>query len=186
MRVQQRPPRVAGVDGSIRLDSFIYERAFGAADRTERADDAARHRPRESKGITDRKNFLAHLQVLGFAQHGGNDFGGLDLDHRQIVRAVASNHRRLVGLLVMQRHFQLRGLAHYVIVGEDMSRFVDDEARTLALFGHRSIKEVVCHHFGSDIDDRWDHAMVDIDVVLLFGIEFLRPSGFTEFDVRGT
>ena len=86
----------------------------------------------------------------------------------------------------MQGHFQLRGIAHHVIVGEDMSFFIDDEARPLAFLGHRSIKEVVGRGFGGDIDHRRDHAMINIDVVLLFGIKLLRPGGFAEFDVRGT
>ena len=92
---KQRPAGVAGIDGRIGLDSFVDVRAFRAADGPQRADDAARHRSRQSKGIADGEGLLADLQVLGIAQYRGNDAGRVDLNDRQIMAAVASDHLAL-------------------------------------------------------------------------------------------
>ena len=58
-----------------------------------------------------------------------------------------------------------------VIVRQDVSLLVDDEAGALALFGHRLVEEVVSNLHRRDVHHRRQRALVDRDVLLLFGVE---------------
>ena len=83
----------------------------------------------------------------------------------------------------MQSHVQLRGVTHDVIVGEDMAFLVDDEARSLTFLRHRPVEEIVSHGLGGDVDHGRNDPVIDLDVVLLVGIQLLRASGFAKFNV---
>ena len=96
--------------------------------------------PAQSERVSDGEGLLTDLKVLGVAKRCPDHAGGINLDDRQIMSAIASDHFGLVGLLVVQRHFDLRGVADHVKIGEDVSFFVDNEARTLAFLGYRSIE----------------------------------------------
>src|ERR1035437_7426838 len=85
VRVQQRPAGVPRIDRRIGLDGFFDGRTFRAADRAQRTDDAARHRSRKSKRVSDGKGFLADLKVLGIAEYGGNNAGRGNFDDRQVI-----------------------------------------------------------------------------------------------------
>src|ERR1019366_2467744 len=67
----------------------------------------------------------------------------------------------------------------------DVSFLVDDEAGTLALLRHGPVEEVVCHGFRGDVDDRWNGLVIDINIIVLIGVEGLWARSLTEFDVRG-
>jgi len=182
---QQRPAGVSRIDRRIGLNGLLDVRPFRAADGAQRTDDAARHRARKSKRVSDGEGFLAHLKVLGIAKYGGNYAGRVNFDNRQVMPAVASDHLRLVGFLVVQSHFHLRGVANHVEVGQDVPFLVDDEAGTLAFLGHGPVEEVVSHSFRGNVDDRRNGFVVDIDIIELVGIEGLGARSLTKFDVRG-
>ena len=136
------PPELPGLmAASVWMASSISAPCWGA-DGTHRADDAARHGAAEPKRIADGIHILADDQALGIAQRGGHQARSLDLDDRKIVGAVASNHRRLVRLLVVESDLDLARIGDHVVVGQDMAFFVDDETRALAFLRYRTVKEV--------------------------------------------
>ena len=83
----------------------------------------------------------------------------------------------------MQSDFDLARFGDDVVVGEDVAFFVDDEAGALAFLGDESVEEVEGHGAGGDVDHGTDVLAIDVDVVLLFGVERLAAGGFGDFDV---
>ena len=99
-RVQQRPAGVARVDSGIGLNSFIQQHAAGAAHRTQRTDDAARHGAGQPEGIADGINLLAHFQRARVAQRGRLQAGALDLDDGEIVDFIQPDYTGTIFFLV--------------------------------------------------------------------------------------
>ncbi len=131
-----------------------------------------RHRALETKRIADGVDPLSDHQVCRVSERCRLKVGRVsDLQKRDIVRLIFAEHGRLVLLLIGERDLdQLRAFDD-VIVRKDVALLVDDEARTLALFRHRLIEEVVCDLHRRDIHDRRYSALVDGNVLFLFRIE---------------
>jgi len=70
-------------------------------------------------------------------------------------------------MLIVRLDFDVSGVGDDVVVGEDVSLLVEDEAGALAFSGHETVEEVEGGGGGGDVDHRWDHAFVDGDVVQL-------------------
>src|SRR5262249_20651660 len=58
-----------------------------------------------------------------------------------------------------------------------------NEAGALAFLRHRAIKEIIGNGLRGDVDHRGNHAVVDLDIVLLIGIKLLGTGRFAEFDM---
>ena len=61
------------------------------------------------------------------------------------MRAVGADDGGLIFLTIVERDPDLAGILDDVVVGEDVSFFVDDEARALALLWDESVEEVQGH-----------------------------------------
>ncbi len=132
MPVEQRASGVAGVDGRVGLDGFFDDQAVGFLHLADGTDDAARQRSGEAEGIADGIDFLADLQIGRVAEGHRLQVGGFDLDYGQVVRLVGADDGGLICLAVVECDLDLARFGDDVIVGEDVSFFVDDEAGALA------------------------------------------------------
>jgi hypothetical protein len=135
--VEQRASGVAGVDGGVGLDGFVDDQAVGLLHLADGTDDAAGEGSGEAEGIADGVDLLADLQIGGVAERHRLQIGSFDLDDGQIVRLVGADDGGLVFLAVVQRDFDLAGVSDDVIVGEDVSFFIDDETGALAFLRGR-------------------------------------------------
>ena len=79
---------------------------------------------------------VAHLHAIGIAQFRRRQIPtGVNLYNRQIrVLIDAHNLRRIFLGFVIQLHLNLGGLIHHVIVGQNISALVHDDARAQAAF----------------------------------------------------
>ena len=82
----------------------------------------------------------------------GVNAAALDLNHRQIVRAVSANDCRAIFLAIVQRDFHLPGVGDHMIVGENVTFFIDDETGALAFLRHQAIEEIKSDGARSDVD----------------------------------
>jgi hypothetical protein len=74
-----------------------------------------------------------------------------------------------------------------MVIREDVSFFVDDEAGALTLLRVQSVEKVEGLHSRSDVDDGANVFAIDVDVVLLFTIErFAATRSFGDFNVLRT
>ncbi len=85
------------------------------------------------------------MQIGRIAQDHRLQVGGFDLDDRQVMRFVGADDGGLVFLAVVERDFNLARFGDDVIIGQDVSFFVDDETRALAFLRHQSVKEIEGH-----------------------------------------
>src|ERR1019366_243380 len=102
------------------------------------------------------------------------------------MRAVAADDGGLIFLAIVQRDPDLARIRDDVIVGEDVSFFVDDEPRALALLRNQAVEKVEGHDARGDVDDGSKVLVVDLDVVLLFGVERFAAGGLGDFNVLRT
>ncbi len=113
---------------SARLDGAVLGR-----------DDACRNGLREREGTADGLDPVAHLRGVGVAQLDGGQWGtGLDLDDRQIGGLVGADDARRAAQVLCVRigrelDVNLVGLLNHVIVGNDVSLWIDNEARAKRL-----------------------------------------------------
>src|ERR1700723_4020991 len=99
------------------------------------------------------------------------------------MRFVSADDGSLIFLAIVQRDFDLARVGNDMIVGENLSFFVDDEAGTLALLGHEAIEEIKGHDARGDVDDGCDVLAIDTDIILLFGVERFAAGGFDNFSM---
>ena len=96
----------------------------------------------------------------------------MDLKEGEVVDAVDADDGGFVLFLVPESDFDGLGAVDNVVVGEDMSLIINDKARALALLGDGAEEEVAADDGGAgDVDDGWEGALVDGDVLLLFGVK---------------
>ena len=184
MGVEQGAAGVAGIDGRVGLDGLVDVGSVGLLHLADGADDAARHGSVEdAEGIADGEHLLADLQV-GAVAHGDRlQVGRLDLNDREVVRLVGSDDGGRIVLFVGQDDLELTGSIDDMVVGEDVSLFVDEEAGAGTLRGLGSEEEIIGDDGGGDVDHRGRDALVDVHVVLLIGVE--RRSGLGLGELHG-
>ena len=98
---------------------------------------------------------------------------------------VHGHHRRLVLVLVGERHFHaaaaLRPLNH-VVVGQDQPFLVQDETRTLPRLRHRPIEPIEPYRGRRNVHHARQHLLVDGNVLLLLLIEGRRRVGHRQVE----
>jgi hypothetical protein len=86
----------------------------------------------------------------------------------------------------MESDFDLSRILNHVVIGENVTVFVDDEAGSLAFLRNGAIEEVECYGARCDVHHGLDVLAIDIDVVLLFDI--CRSGGarrLSDFELAG-
>ena len=136
MPVEERASGIAGVNGGIGLDGFVDDQAVGFLHLADGTDDAAGQGSGEAEGIAYGVDFLAHLQIGGVAEDHGLKIGSFDLHDSEIVRLVGADDGGLVLLAIVESDFDLPSVGDDVVVGEDVSFFIDNKARALAFLRH--------------------------------------------------
>ena len=89
-----------------------------------------------------------------------------------------------VTVLIGERDFNLLAAGDDVIIGEDVSLLVEDEAGALVLLGDDLEEEVDGLRRRGDVDDRRQRLFVDGDVVHLLGVVLGRGVGFGQCEAR--
>src|SRR5713101_1175909 len=93
VRIQQRPARIASIDGRVGLNGvFDKRRLAGLHGSAEGADYSSGQRGLEPKGIADGQNFLSHKQRTRVGQRQRYEFAalGVDLDQRHVIALVGA------------------------------------------------------------------------------------------------
>ena len=101
-------------------------------------DDPRRDAAAQPVGIAHRNHPIAFMRIVGIAESDiGQAVAGIDLHQRQIGLGIAADHLGLVFVAVRQGDGDFAGAVHHMIVGDDIARRIDDEARSRgALLGH--------------------------------------------------
>ena len=100
--------------------------------------------------------------------------------------AVGADDGGAVFLVVMEGDLNLLRVGDDVVIGEDVSGFVDDETGSLALLRVQAVEEVEGLHPRRDVDYGGDVLAIDADVVLFFGVEPFAAGRFGDFNVLRT
>ena len=96
-----------------------------------RRNDPGRYGPAEPKGIADRHDPVADLSCAAVAErHIGQRLVGFDLQQRDIGLGIAPNNFRRVFTVILQRDFDLAGVADDVAVRHHVARGINDESGT--------------------------------------------------------
>jgi len=129
--VDQRATGVALVDRRIGLDDLVDRESVGGAHRAlQRADDARCHRPLEPKRVADRDHGIADYDLGRVGERKGvkRGCGGIDLEERDVTRGIRSDEGRVDRLAGGEVHLDRVGAFDDVVVRDDVTRVVDDEA----------------------------------------------------------
>src|SRR5271165_3559428 len=139
IHVDQRAARVAGVNGGVGLDERL-ELAPGDDVASLGGDDAGGHGFLETEGAAHGEHPVAHFHGVRVAQLGGRQrLLGVNLDDRQIGFLVHADHDSVIGHgggIVHQLHADAIGLLHHVVVGDDVTLGIDDDAGTEGALTH--------------------------------------------------
>ena len=128
VQVHQGAAGVAGVDGAVHLD-HVEGGAVHVDGAVAAGHIAAAHGERQlAQGIADGQHGVTHVHIGAVAQCHGGQPGGVDLQHRHVVVAVAADDGGIVGVAVIQRYLHGGGAADHVVVGDDVAVLADDKA----------------------------------------------------------
>ncbi len=96
--IEQRPARIAGIDGGIRLN----ERNVAVAGQGSalRADDAGGRGLLESERFADREHIVADVQLIGIAEVHRGQIVGIDFEHGDVAAAVRAQDLGLVFTMI--------------------------------------------------------------------------------------
>ena len=126
----ERPTRVAGVDGGIGLDEVAERHALGLDGAVQCRDDAPRDRglAGEVQRVADGDDLVAHLQLRRVAERRRHHLAAADLDEGDVVGGEAAHQLGRLGGAVGEPHRELVGVGDDVGVGEDQAVVADDHA----------------------------------------------------------
>ena len=129
VHVEQRPPGVAFIDGSVSLDVVIVGTAIDVA--VARRDNARRHRTAEPKRIADGQHPIADPRFVAIAElHRLQGFFGLYAQNGDVDFLILADDFGLQLLSVREDHRDFARIGDDVIIGHDDAGGVDDEARS--------------------------------------------------------
>ena len=127
--VDQRTAGIAGIDGGIGLNEelIVADADCGAR---HRRDDAVGDRLADAERIADRQHHVADLQLVGIGerQSGKALLGALDAQHRKIAALILEHDVGGEFALVGQRDLHFAGALDDVIIGDDETGRIDDDA----------------------------------------------------------
>src|SRR5262249_31191399 len=128
--VQERPARVARVDGRVGLDQVLEHGAPRHGDLpAQGADDAVRDGVPPAVRVADGDHVLADHQIAaGPQRQGGQLLAGLDHQDRQVVGGDVLPGLDVQGGAVVQGDGDLPGAGDDVVAGDDVAALVHDDA----------------------------------------------------------
>ena len=140
------PPELPGVHRCIGLYRVFDRIVVRAANRTDRRDDAARHRTREAEWIANRVDPLTDGEVCRLGERCGLQIRRVaNLQEGEIVSLVDADDSRLVPVFVRESDFDSLRIVDDVVVSQDVPLLVEDETGTLPLLRNSSVEKVECH-----------------------------------------
>ncbi len=132
-QIDQRPARIAGVDGGIGLDEVLEAGATDTA-ATEGTDNTAGHRLTQTERVPDGDHEVADAQGVGIRQRDRLQVVRVDSDHGDVGGRVGTHHLGLVLAPVMERNQDGVGTRDHVAVGENGAGIgIHDDAGAQAL-----------------------------------------------------
>jgi hypothetical protein len=163
----ERAPRIAGVEGGVRLDHVVDQPARTRAQRSaEGRNHARRDRRFEPKWIADGDHELAALEQLGIAEGCRRKrHRSVDAHEGEIRIRVVADHPRSQGSTVNRGGGHPRGVSDDMAVGEHESVRRHDDARSGAAATPVGVRgHIEAHHRRSDpLDDVDDGAGIRIE-----------------------
>src|SRR4029077_6467267 len=174
--VEQRAPRVAGIDRGVGLDDAADRRPRFRLDlAAERADHPRRQALVEAERVADGEDALAHLQPFRVAERQRRQLPGrrIDLEDGQMPLGGDADELRVPGGAVGERHLGGVRAGNNVVVGDDVPLAVPDEAGPLSLGNRRFVEteDVLLHRQRGDEHRRRRGALEERDGRLLLVLE---------------
>ena len=140
MRVHQRSAGVSGIDGGVGLNvAARLARVIRVGIRpVNRADDATGDRELEvAEWAAKSQHSLSRLQFRRVSPRDGGKVGRVHFEHGNVGQFVDADYLRVQSAAIVQRHPDLCGAIHHVIVGHNVSVRRDDDAASHAVFDLR-------------------------------------------------
>jgi hypothetical protein len=129
VEVEQRPARVAAIDGGVGLNVVVVGAGIDVA--VARRDDPGGDRAAEAERVANGDDPLAQPQFFRIPEfHRLERLVGLDPEQRHIGLLISADDLGLQSRAVIEDHGDLVGLGDDVIVGDDDTGRIDDEAGT--------------------------------------------------------
>ena len=157
VHVEHRPAGIAAIDRGIGLQEIVIGARIDVplARRENAGGDAAA----QTERVADRQHPVADARDVAVAPGcRAQRLVGLDLQQRDIRLGVASDQLGLQIRIIVQNDGDFVGIGDHMIVGHDIARRIDDEARTergglarlrlgAAALGHAAVEEVAKKFF---------------------------------------
>ncbi len=127
-QIEQRSTRIAGIDRGIRLNKIFVAGEIDVFS-SDSADHAQCHGAIQPKRVADGQHPLSHLHPGRVSEMGG--WEGMVCRHfqdRQIGVRILADHLRKQFRLIREANLNFRGIAHHMVIGNDMADGVDDHA----------------------------------------------------------
>ena len=125
------PPRVAAVDGRVRLDEVLVAAVAQAELAAFGADDSRRDGVLHAQRIADGQDPFADLDLGRIAQLGEGQVLGLDLDQGHIGPRIGPDDLGLVFVALGGEDFDFLAVLDDVVVGDGVAVGADEKARPL-------------------------------------------------------
>ena len=132
IHIDQRPARIAGIDGGVGLDEELIVRDADLRP-GKRRDDAARHRLPDAEGIADGKDEIADFETVRVGELDDGELSalGIEAQHGKVDVLVLEHDLGRKLAPVRQGHGDLLFTASldHVVVGNDEAAGIDQNAR---------------------------------------------------------
>ena len=121
--IHQRPARVAGIDGRVRLDELAGLAGIGRVRirPVHRAHDAARYREAKSIGIAEGQHGLTRPRFFRIAPRSTGQIGGVHLQHRQVSQRIRPHQFRFQHATIAGSHANVDRAIDHMVIGHDVA-----------------------------------------------------------------
>ena len=153
VRIDQGAAGVSGVDGRVSLDkaaglASVIGVGIGPVDG---AHDAARDRELEvAERASEGEHGLAGLQASRITPDNGGQVRGIHLDHREVSQFIGPYYLSRQHPAIIEGNADLGGAVHYVIIGDDVTVWGDDDAASDSVFDLRLVGHL-WHHGAEEL-----------------------------------
>src|SRR5262249_22044175 len=136
-------------NGRIGLDEvFIIQPHVRAT--ASRADDAGGHGLTDAEWIAERQHDIPHFYFVTIGHRHGRQVLGVNFDYGHIALGIAADYFRGKVTSILKRNFDFICAIHDVVIGQDITIFSNDYARTDTFLA----RNVVAMHTAAAIQAR--------------------------------